>query len=270
MHVAAACLGTLLVVVMVVVQPLVGRRRYRVLVRRVGTDPTARLRHYVRGIVGEWIYVGIVAVVGVLAGRHAASIGLTLHHLEPGALTTALGLVVLATAGLVVTIVIIWRAGPSVLGLIRRQVSGFVELLPRTRRERVVCAGLAVTAGICEEILYRGFGIAYLKWLFPGAGDTAIILTIGVAFGIVHLYQGPRNVVLTGIVGGLFAWLTLATGTLVPAIVIHALVDLHRGPAHRPGAATHVLRALSPNRAGLNRRRVGFCQTSPSSPATSR
>jgi membrane protease YdiL (CAAX protease family) len=47
-----------------------------------------------------------------------------------------------------------------------------------------------------------------------------------VTFGFVHLYQGPRNVILTGVFGGLFAWLTLATGTLLPAIVIHVLVDL--------------------------------------------
>ncbi len=179
-----------------------------------------------RGIVGEWAYVGIVAIIGVLAGRNAASIGLTLHDLEPGAVTIVVEYIVLVALGLVVTTVIILRADPRVLDLVRRQVRGFIELLPRTRQERLVFAGLAVTAGICEEILYRGFGIAYIEWLLPGVDSAAIILIIGVTFGFVHLYQGPRNVILTGVLGGLFAWLTLATGTLLPAIVIHVLVDL--------------------------------------------
>jgi membrane protease YdiL (CAAX protease family) len=180
----------------------------------------------VRGIASEWVYVGIVVIVGLLAGRRAASIGLTLHHLKPGAVTTALEFIVLVAGGLVATTVMIWHVGPRVLDRLRRQVSGFIELIPRTSRERLVFAGVAVTAGICEEILYRGFGIAYLKWLFPEASRFTVIVLIGLAFGIVHLYQGPRNVILTGIVGGLFTWVTLATGTLAPAIIVHALVDL--------------------------------------------
>jgi uncharacterized protein len=226
MHAAAACLASLLVVAMVAVQPLVGRHRYQRLVRRVGTEATARLRHYVHGIVGEWAYVGVVAAVGVLAGRDAASIGLTVHDPGPDGSTIAVEFIVLAAAGLVVTTVVIRQVGPRVLDRIRRQVLGFIELLPRTREERFVFAGLALTAGICEEILYRGFGIAYVRWLFPGVGHATIIVVSGLAFGIVHLYQGPRNVILTGIAGGLFAWVTLATGSLVPAIVVHALVDL--------------------------------------------
>jgi len=46
------------------------------------------------------------------------------------------------------------------------------------------------------------------------------------AFGFAHLYQGTRGVLLTGLVGAYLAWLTLSTGSLLPAIVIHALIDL--------------------------------------------
>ena len=216
----------MLVVVLVCVQPFLGRRRYRRLAERARTDPNARVRHYTRGIVGEWVYVGVIAVIGALAGHGAASIGLTLHHLQPGAGGNAAGFTVVAAFGLLASTVIIRLGGRRTLDAVRRQVRGFVELLPRTNQERAVFAGLAVTAGICEEILYRGFGIAYVKWLLPGASRTTVIVVIGVAFGIVHLYQGPRNVLLTGIVGGLFAWITLLTATLLPAMAVHALVDL--------------------------------------------
>ena len=245
MHTTAAVLATVLVVALVVVQPLVGRRRYGRLVARVRADPGARRRHYLRGIVGEWLSVGVVAVIGALAGADAASIGLTVGPLPPGAATIAVEFVVLSVVGLAVSTAVVWWGGPGVLDVARRQVRGFVELLPRTSAERAVFAGLALTAGICEEILYRGFGIAYVHWLLPGASRATVIVTIGAAFGLAHLYQGPRNVVLTGLVGGLFAWVTLATGTLLPVIVVHALVDLRivclppalaERPAPRPPA----------------------------------
>ncbi|MGO9197851.1 MAG: CPBP family intramembrane glutamic endopeptidase [Acidimicrobiales bacterium] len=226
MHVAAAGLATLLAVVLVAVQPLLGRRRYRRLVERVKTDPKARERHYLHGIVGEWSYVAVVVIIGAVSGRGATSIRLTLRTHGAGAATIAIETVVLAAVALGATTFFIRRAGPSVIGQVRRQAKGFLELLPRTREEKVLFAGMALTAGICEEILYRGFGIAYLEWLLPGASRTTIILVIAVSFGIVHLYQGPRNIVLTGAIGGLLAWITLSTGTLVPAIVIHVLVDL--------------------------------------------
>src|SRR5580704_18107389 len=143
MHTAAAVLATVLVVALGVVQPFVGRRRYGQLVERVRTAPGARRRHYLRGIVGEWLSVGVVAVIGALAGIDAASIGLTLGHLAPGAVTLAVEFVVLSVVGLVVSTAVVWWGGPGVLDLARRQVRGFVELLPRTSAERAVFAGLA-------------------------------------------------------------------------------------------------------------------------------
>lgn len=86
--------------------------------------------------------------------------------------------------------------------------------------------GVAVTAGVCEEIIYRGFGIAYVRWLIPGASSVAVILIIGAAFGAAHAYQGPRNIVVTGVLGGLLAWLTIATNSLLPAMAVHAAIDL--------------------------------------------
>jgi membrane protease YdiL (CAAX protease family) len=221
-----AALATVLVFGLVVVQPFAGRRRYRKLVERIRRQPAARVQHYVGGIVGEWVYVGVVAIIGGFAGRNAASIGLTVHELTARSAAIADEYMVLTAIGMVVTTVLVWKAGPQLLEVVWRQVRGFVELLPRTLQERLVFVALAVTAGICEEILYRGFGIAYTEWLIPGVGRPAIIVLTGAAFGLAHAYQGPRNVLLTGVVGGMFAWLTLTTGTLVPAMIIHALVDL--------------------------------------------
>jgi membrane protease YdiL (CAAX protease family) len=218
----AAVLATALAVALVAVQPWAGRRRYQRLVRAVAVDPGVRLRHYRRGIIGEWAAVGVVLVIGLLAGRSPSSIGLRLGD-NPGAETQ----IVAEMAVLLGISALVFRFGGRGVGeVLRRQARGFVALLPRGRRERQVFALLAVTAGICEELLLRGFGIAYVRWLWPAAPRLWVILITAAVFGLVHLYQGPRGVVLTGLIGAYLAWLVLTTGSLLPAMIIHALLDL--------------------------------------------
>src|SRR5690349_17418011 len=102
MHVLAAALATALVVMLVVVQPQRGRQRYRRLVQRVATDPRARVDHYRRGIVAEWIAVAAVVVIGLLAGREAASIGLQAVRPESRAWDQVPAFVIVLIVGTVV------------------------------------------------------------------------------------------------------------------------------------------------------------------------
>lgn len=235
----AAVLATALAGALVLVQPWVGRRRYRRLVAAVEEHPEARLRHYRRGIVGEWAVVGVILVIGLLAGRGPSSIGLDGGHHVSGAIV-----VVAEAAAVLGASALVFRSrSEAIVKAIERQARGFLALLPQGREQRLVFAGLAVTAGICEEVIFRGFGIAYLRWVWPGVHQWEVMVIVAVAFGLVHLYQGPRGVILTGLIGAYLAWLVLWTGSLVPAIVIHALLDLRilalpdRRPAPTPAGA---------------------------------
>jgi uncharacterized protein len=219
-HALAAVLATVAAAVLVTVQPFAGRRRYRRLLETLPHDPGARLRHYRRGIIGEWSAVGLLVMIGVLAGRSPASVGLT-GGAHPGAATAE----VLEVALVLAASAVVFRA-PALRTTIQRQARGFVALLPRTADERATFALLAVTAGVCEELIFRGFGFAYVEWLWPGVTHFWLIAITSAAFGVAHLYQGVRGVLLTGLVGAVLASLVLATGSLVPAMVIHALVDL--------------------------------------------
>jgi membrane protease YdiL (CAAX protease family) len=218
----AAVLATALVVGLIFVQPFAGRRRYLRLKADLATNPGARLHHYRRGIVGEWLAVALVVVIGLLAGRRPASIGLRAGS-HPGA--TADDVLVVAVV-LAASAIVFRFGGRDIRALLRRQARGFLDLLPRTRRERLTFAALAITAGVCEEVVFRGFGIVYIRWLWPDASRPFIIAVTAAAFGFAHLYQGARGVLLTGIVGAYLAWLTLSTGSLLPAIAVHALIDL--------------------------------------------
>jgi membrane protease YdiL (CAAX protease family) len=100
------------------------------------------------------------------------------------------------------------------------------ELLPTDRAERKWFVPLALTAGTCEEIIFRGFLLAVVAWLHPSATTTQAAVATAVVFGLAHLYQGPRGVVLTGIVGYLFAVMALQTGSLLLPMILHVLIDI--------------------------------------------
>jgi len=226
MDVIAGILATLLVLLFVCVQPFRGRRRYLALVEALKTDPGARRKFYARGIALQWVVVAVIGVIGAILARSPTSIGLTWHLRSSGLGATALVDAVAVVVGILISIPIVLRAGPGLVARLRRQAAGFAALLPRSATERRWFAAVAVTAGFCEEVIYRGFGVTYVRWLFPSSGTIAVVVVIGAAFGLAHLYQGPRNVVVTGLLGAFLTWITLVTGSLAPAIVIHTIIDL--------------------------------------------
>lgn len=117
-------------------------------------------------------------------------------------------------------------ARPKAVASLREQFSFADPLVPRTSGERRGFWLLSVTAGICEEIVFRGF----LMWLIAAWTDLALAVIISsVLFGCMHIYLGAAQVPKTAIAGLLFALVVVASGSLWPAIVIHAAVDLNAG-----------------------------------------
>lgn len=100
------------------------------------------------------------------------------------------------------------------------------KMAPHTRSELGWFVALSLSAGICEEFIFR----AYLIWAFQsllGLGGAAA-LSIAV-FAAAHAYQGARGVIGTGVVGVLLTLVVLISGSLLPAIVLHALIDIGQG-----------------------------------------
>jgi uncharacterized protein len=223
-HIAAGVLASALAAYLVIVLPVRGRRRYRRFIREVQTHPGIRLRQYRTSIAREWILVGFVLVIGLMSGKSWRSIGLptsTLFRFNAGWTSYDLAVFVL-----VFLIVLVFFRKRTPRGKMTAPLRGAIHLLPRSSLERNTFVGVALTAGICEEILYRGFGLAFLHWAIPTASLAVDVVVISLAFGAAHAYQGRSGVAATTIVGALFGLIMATTGTLFVAIVIHALVDL--------------------------------------------
>ena len=109
---------------------------------------------------------------------------------------------------------------------VRRQLGQLSVLLPHTETELRGFAVVSLTAGFCEEFLFRGYFIWALAPLLGWWGAAALSAPV---FGLAHAYQGRRGIVRTSIVGVAFVAVLALSDSLYPAIALHAIIDLAAG-----------------------------------------
>jgi membrane protease YdiL (CAAX protease family) len=133
-------------------------------------------------------------------------------------------------------------ANPSARARLAKPLEALSWYLPSSPAERRWFAAVAVSAGVCEEVLYRGFLLRYLTALLPGLGGTGAVLVAAVVFAMAHTYQGALSVVATALMALVFTALFVASHALWLPIIVHALVDLRalllwRGDSRVSGTA---------------------------------
>jgi uncharacterized protein len=100
-------------------------------------------------------------------------------------------------------------------------------LLPQTVLEIAAWIATAVSAGFCEEFVFRGYVQRQLLALSQRVG-VAIVLQ-GLVFGAMHAYQGWRAVVTISILGMLFGGLAAWRKTLRVGMAAHGWQDVWAG-----------------------------------------
>ncbi len=185
----------------------------------------SRLRFYRRSMIELWLLTPVVIWWWLWSGRAVAAVGLGV----PGGWTFWVGaIIVVALAialGYQVTVV---RASAEAREQAQKQFRGIPALMvPRDKRERRTWVGLSLTAGFCEEVLYRGFLMWYLMTWLP---KEAAVPASAVVFGVAHLYLGwSVGVLRATVVGVVLGAAYLLTGTLWVPIALHAVVDVTSG-----------------------------------------
>jgi membrane protease YdiL (CAAX protease family) len=186
--------------------------------------PDARLKAYRRTTFGQWAIAAIAVVLWAQRGRPWRGLWLAPSR----------GLPLEFAGGLMIGIIVIGsyqvrsvrRLTPDQARSVRGRFGSVEFLLPHTPNELHWFMALSVTAGICEELLYRG----YLTWLVAFyLGLPAAVAVVAVAFGAAHAYQGMSGVVKTGFIGLAMSAIVLTTGWLVSAMFVHSLIDLSSG-----------------------------------------
>jgi CAAX protease family protein len=225
-HSPAMLLQHLLVLFLVVGAPLWDR--YEIPRLKASTEPRKKIRYYEKIMAATWIcaiasvlFIGIASVFAI--------------HTTPGEIAWldagSRGRVFVqgVTIGVLIVIFV-----PAVLALrsekLRVKAAKAAKrmsfLLPSSGEERRWWWLVCLTAGIGEEVIYRGLLLHYLHVLPFHLSWTLALVVSSVIFGIGHLYQGIAGAVSTVVVGFLFGAMFLATGSLLLPIVVHAVMDL--------------------------------------------
>lgn len=208
-----------------VVIPWRGYIRLQRLLKTPSVNTIEKLSLYGFTIVFQWAAVGVVAWRALARGMTPAQLGVVPQSRIEIILVSLLGAALLGGFHW-------WRLwkiqklegpAPDLMRKLARLIfpTTMVELLPYF--------ALAITAGVCEEFLYRGFAMAALTG--AGLAKWAVVIVSSILFGVAHAYQGRGGILSTLVMGILFAVARLAYDSLLPVMVWHATVDVVAGIA---------------------------------------
>lgn len=189
-----------------------------------GLVPSGRQRNqissYVAAIIMEWLVFGFIwfglrlrkQSMRILLGEHWG--GARQIPVDIG-----IGVLFLIASNLVLSLIgHLLKASPN---------SAVRSILPHTAAQIAVYFLLTVTAGVCEEIIFRGYLQRQFSFFFKNA-VVGIILQ-GVIFGASHGYQGPKYMLIIVVYGVLFGALAQQRRSLLPGMIAHFLQDLTTG-----------------------------------------
>jgi uncharacterized protein len=218
---------TALMVVVILGLSLAGARQ----LRNFGDQPLHLVANYSLTIAYEWILAGLA-----LWGLHMRKVPLRqlLGEQRPGArawladLGVALGywvvaLIVLAILGNGLVKFSGSHIDPQKIGDVTQ------KLTPVTGVEMMLFLVLSISAGICEELVFRG----YLQQQFARMGRRvwAGVALSALVFGGAHGYEGIAGIVLISVYGAMFGVLALLRRGLRTGMIAHAWHDSISGVA---------------------------------------
>ncbi len=187
-------------------------------------EPGARLWWYAITFVELWVVTLAIVWIWNTSGRDWPGLGLGFDR--GWGSWTALGAAVLATGLMVGQMWTVSRGGEA-LDKARAELEAAgmddMSIMPRTSQEYRATKILSLTAGITEEVIYRGYLIwAFSQFVHPWIG-AAMALAL---FVFMHRYQNVQGLIRVAIMGAVLTALVLISGSLYPGIILHVAVDL--------------------------------------------
>lgn len=181
----------------------------------VGRTPS-HVPSYLFVMVFEWLLTALIWWGVRQRGMHLTElIGGSWPSIRALLRDVGIAVLYLITANLVLALVgFLLKAAPS---------QGVRNILPNGPLEISLYLVLCVTAGFCEELIFRG----YLQKQFAALTKSAAagLILQGVMFGTAHGYQGPKYMCIIAVYGCLFGLLAYWRRSLRPGMTAHFLQD---------------------------------------------
>lgn len=99
--------------------------------------------------------------------------------------------------------------------------------LPTRKSELPEYLLMCFSAGVFEEIVYRGYLVNYCWYLFDGFSyqRSLSVLVPAFVFSIAHFYQGTKAVIKIFVLALIFGYIFIYSGSLLIVILLHFLVN---------------------------------------------
>lgn len=192
-------------------------------------DFSNKNKMYALIIVPQWVLTGMFFIYYLAAGRSITALFVVENPVLASQMDglKRMGMGVLSALAFIVLIFLVAKKLKQKFStFFSDQLDSVRFMLPTTVGERLLFALVALTAGFCEEVIFRAVMLDYFQDLPWHLSITAIIIIMSVFFGIVHLYQGVKGVIGTAYIGAGLLFIFLITGNLWICILLHFLIDV--------------------------------------------
>ncbi len=208
------------------------------LLKKVSFTPKMKTRLYIGNSISLWFMAILLGVVNWFMGRSPVDFGL---HWPPETMNqyawwALAGFILLYGADLIYE-----TAFPKSRENTVKEWQENIPFLPASFPEFLRFIPLAITAGICEEFIFRGYFITYFYNLLGSDNAYWAIFIPTLIFAVVHQYQGRKAVIKIFFMAIFFGLIYYYTGSLWQVMLIHFVVDLIGG-----FAAWRMLKDIAP------------------------
>jgi membrane protease YdiL (CAAX protease family) len=207
----------LLLLIIVLIVPVLAVLNSAATTRILNERPDLRWAFYQQGILFQWLLVALIGLALWWQGVGLSAIGLwSVWRLDFWLSFVGLSLLSL--------LVYRWyRPGAVVSRRVNKLYRHVAHYLPVDHRSFHWGVPMALTAGVCEELIFRGYLYHQLLNWMP---VWLAVILVNVVFAVTHYATGLLNMLGSFLLGLLFSSLFLLTGDLWLSMWLHALIDL--------------------------------------------
>lgn len=193
-------------------------------------DTGKKINFYRSTIIWAWVPIVIILLLIPISGLEVSSIGLKWINID----TTSISRwIVYPTIGIYfiyliynIYSIILFKRSKTSRAKVAKSIPNHTKLLlPVTQKEKSLWNLVSISAGITEELLYRGYFFYALARVFPGLSSIHILIISTIIFGMAHIYLG-KEAIRSGLLGLFFGIFYIVFDSIIPVIILHVSQDL--------------------------------------------
>lgn len=220
----------ILMVILIVFFPISGYHEMKKLKKSIAEGNSQKVKFYRDSILWAWIPIVLILLLIPLSDVGLDSIGIKWIQIDTFSFSKwfvypTIGFYILHLTFNIYSI-IIFRFNEESRAKAEKNIPDDLRwFLPVTQKEKSVWRSLSVSAGITEELLYRGYLFYALAIVFPSLALVHILFISTLIFGIVHIYLGKEAIKST-LLGLAFGTFYIVFNSVIPVIIVHITQDL--------------------------------------------